>query len=281
MGILKQLDEPDFKATKSDKILIEYIKENIEDVSYKSISQISNESGIGEATITRFSKKMGYNGLQDFKVTLAQEISSMNNRKIINKNIENDESVMESVRKILNLNIRTLENTYDVVNGKDIEKATDIMINARKIYFIGIGYSGITAEDSNYKFMRIGFNCMSIKTSHEMIMLASLMGKNDVIIAISHSGETNEIIKAVGIAISNGARVISITEYGSSRLKDMSDVNLGYISGESVLETGSISSKMAQFFIIDLIYTQVVKEKAAEVVESKIKTTNAIKLYNE
>ncbi len=181
----------------------------------------------------------------------------------------------------------------------------------------------MTAEDSNYKFSRIGFNCMSLDSSHNMIMMASLMDEDDVIVAISHSGETDEIIKTVNIAKANGASVISVTEDKSSRLRDVSDVNLGhsgetdeiiktvniakangasvisvtedkssrlrdvsdvnlgYFSGESILETGSISSKLAQFFIIDLVYTQVVKEKSAEVVERKIKTTDAIKLYNE
>ena len=281
MSILKQLEEPNFKATKSDKVLIKYIKENIEDVFYKSISQISKESGIGEATITRFSKKMGYSGLQDFKVTLAREISGLKNRKIINRSIENDEGVMESARKLFNSNIRILENTFNIIDGNDIEKATDMIINAKKVFFIGIGYSGMTAEDSNYKFSRIGFNCMSLDSSHNMIMMASLMDEDDVIVAISHSGETDEIIKTVNIAKSNGASVISVTEDKSSRLRDISDVNLGYFSGESILETGSISSKLAQFFIIDLVYTQVVKEKSAEVVERKIKTTDAIKLYNE
>ena len=281
MSILKQLEEPNFKATKSDKVLIEYIKENIEDVFYKSISQIAKESGIGEATITRFSKKMGYSGLQDFKVTLAREISGLKNRKIINRSIENDEGVMESARKLFNSNIRILENTFNIIDGNDIEKATDMIINAKKVFFIGIGYSGMTAEDSNYKFSRIGFNCMSLDSSHNMIMMASLMDEDDVIVAISHSGETDEIIKTVNIAKANGASVISVTEDKSSRLRDVSDVNLGYFSGESILETGSISSKLAQFFIIDLVYTQVVKEKSAEVVERKIKTTDAIKLYNE
>ena len=280
MSILKQLEEPNFKATKSDKVLIEYIKENIEDVFYKSISQISKESGIGEATITRFSKKMGYSGLQDFKVTLAREISGLKNRTIINRSIENDEGVMESARKLFNSNIRILENTFNIIDGNDIEKATDMIINAKKVFFIGIGYSGMTAEDSNYKFSRIGFNCMSLDSSHNMIMMASLMDEDDVIVAISHSGETDEIIKTVNIAKANGASVISVTEDKSSRLRDISDVNLGYFSGESILETGSISSKLAQFFIIDLVYTQVVKEKSAEVVERKIKTTDAIKLYN-
>ena len=281
MSILKQLEEPNFKATKSDKILIEYIKENKEDVIYKPISQIAKESGIGEATITRFSKKMGYNGLHDFKVTLAREISGLKNRKIINRSIENDEGVIESARKLLNSNIRILENTFNIIDGNDIEKATDMIINAKKVFFIGIGYSGMTAEDSNYKFSRIGFNCMSIDSSHNMIMMASLMDEDDVIVAISHSGETDEIIKAVSIAKANGASVISVTEEKSSRLRDVSDVSLGYFSGESILETGSISSKIAQFFVIDLVYTQVVKQKNVEVVERKIKTTDAIKLYNE
>lgn len=281
MSILKQLEEPNFKATKSDKILIEYIKKNIEDVFYKSISQIAKESGIGEATITRFSKKMGYSGLQDFKVTLAREISGLQNRKIINRSIENDEGVMESARKLFNSDIRILENTFNIIDGDDIEKATDMIINAKKIFFMGIGYSGMTAEDSNYKFTRIGFNCMALDSSHNMIMMASIMDEDDVVVAISHSGETDEMIKAVKIAKSNGASVISVTEDKSSRLKDISDISLGYFSGESILETGSISSKMAQFFIIDLVYTQVVKEKSSEVVERKIKTTDAIKLYSE
>lgn len=281
MSILKQLEEPNFKATKSDRVLIEYIKENIEDVVYKPISQISKESGIGEATITRFSKKMGYSGLHDFKVTLSREISGLKNRNIINKSIENDEGVMESARKLFDSNIRILENTFNIIDGNDIEKATDMIINAKKVFFIGIGYSGMTAEDSNYKFSRIGFNCMAIGSSHDMIMMAALMDEDDVVVAISHSGETDETVKAVSIAKANGARVISVTEDKSSRLRDVSDVSLRYFSGESILETGSISSKLAQFFIIDLVYTQVVKEKSAEVVERKIKTTDAIKLYNE
>lgn len=281
MSILKQLEEPNFKATKSDRVLIEYIKENIEDVVYKPISQISKESGIGEATITRFSKKMGYSGLHDFKVTLSREISGLKNRNIINKSIENNEGVMESAKKLFDSNIRILENTFNIIDGNDIEKATDMIINAKKVFFIGIGYSGMTAEDSNYKFSRIGFNCMAIGSSHDMIMMAALMDEDDVVVAISHSGETDEIIKAVSIAKENGARVISVTEDRSSRLRDVSDVSLRYFSGESILETGSISSKLAQFFVIDLVYTQVVKERYAEVVERKIKTTDAIKLYNE
>ncbi|AUN13127.1 MurR/RpiR family transcriptional regulator [Paraclostridium sordellii] len=278
MGIIENLESPNFKVTKSDKILIEYIKNNIEDVFYKPISQIAKESNIGEATITRFSKKMGFNGLQDFKVTLAQEISSLSkNKNIINSNIENNEPVVDTAKKLLISNINTLESTVDIINGQDIHKSSQLIINAKKIYFVGIGYSGIIAQDSNYKFMRIGLNCVSFDSSHTMIMMASIMEKGDLLIAISHSGETDEIIKTVKLAKENEVDVISITKKKESSLKDISDIHLEYISEETLLETGSISSKLAQIFLIDLIYTQVVKEISSEAIDRKIKTTDAIK----
>lgn len=278
MGIIENLESPNFKVTKSDKILIEYIKNNIEDVFYKPISQIAKESNIGEATITRFSKKMGFNGLQDFKVTLAQEISSLSkNKNIINSNIENNEPVVDTAKKLLISNINILESTVDIINGQDIHKSSQLIINAKRIYFVGIGYSGIIAQDSNYKFMRIGLNCVSFDSSHTMIMMASIMEKGDLLIAISHSGETDEIIKTVKLAKENEVDVISITKKKESSLKDISDIHLEYISEETLLETGSISSKLAQIFLIDLIYTQVVKEISSEAIDRKIKTTDAIK----
>lgn len=278
MSILEKLSNPDFKATKSDKLLIEYIKENLEDFAYKPISQIAKENNIGEATITRFARKMGFSSLQDFKVTLAQQVSNTMDRSIINSDIKKDESANDTAKKLLNSNISILTDTASIINGDDIQKCADLIINARRIYFIGMGYSGIIAQDSNYKFMRIGLNCTSFDSSHTMIMMASIMEESDLIIAISHSGETREIIKTVQMAKENNVKVISITENIECKLKGVSDINLEYVSKENLLETGSISSKLAQFFIIDLVYTQVVKQKFNESIERKVKTTNAINL---
>lgn len=278
-GVLGQLELPQFKATKSDKILMEYIKMNLTEVPSQPISQIAKESGIGEATITRFAKKMGFPGLQEFRVALVQEISAGDKRYIISSSIENGEAVMETAKKLLNANIATLENTVDILNSDSIHQCADLIIAAKKIYFIGMGYSGIVAQDSNYKFMRIGLNCVSFDSSHTMVMIASIMEESDLVIAFSHSGETEEIIKTVNLAKANGAKAIVVTENKNSKLKEIADVHLAYVSRETVLETGSISSKLAQFFIIDLVYTQVVKQSANVAVNKKIKTTDAVKLW--
>lgn len=276
MGILNQLDTPNFKTSKSDKQIIEYIRNNAEKVIYMSISEAAKETNTGEATVTRFAKKMGFSGFQDFKVTLAQEISLKNSNSIINNEISNNEDVLETANKLLRNNINVLERTVNKLNTNDIYECADLIKNCKKAYFMGVGYSGIVAQDSNYKFMRIGINSMYYQDTHTMIMMSALANEGEVVLAISHSGETEEIIKSVKIAKENGAKIIAITENENSTLARVSDINLTYVSSETLLESGAVSSKIAQIFIVDLIYTQVVKEMQIDAVSRKIKTTEAI-----
>lgn len=281
MGILEQLEKPNFKATKSDKALIEYIKLDLDNFIYKSISVIAKESNVGEATITRFTKKMGFSGFQDFKVTLAKELSIKKNTSVINLHVKKDEGVTETANKLLKSSINILEETVKKIDGDTINICKDLIINAKKVYFIGIGYSGVVATDINYKFMRIGLNTTPITDSHTMVILSSIMTSDDVILAISNSGTTKEIIKTVQQAKENDVKIITLTEDSQNTLRSLADYELTYVSAETILETGSISSKVPQIFLLDLLYTEVIKEMFNEAVERKLKTTNAIEVYND
>ena len=108
-------------------------------------------------------------------------------------------------------------------------------------------------------------------------MIAAIMEPGDVIFAISHSGETAEILETVDIARAHGLRIISLTENHPSSLRRVSDVSLTYIAEETPLETGSIASKMAQFFLVDLVYTEVLKILPPSAMEKKIRTTEAVR----
>ncbi|MGL4570642.1 MAG: MurR/RpiR family transcriptional regulator [Clostridium sp.] len=281
MGLLNELENPSFKVTKSDKLLIDYIKSDLDNVIYKSISEIARESELGEATITRFSKKAGFSGFQDFKVTLAKELSIKKQKSVISPHVAKDEGTKETANKLLNSTVDVLRSTVDNINEEDILECRELILTARKIYFVGIGYSGITAVDSNYKFMRIGLNTCQLTDSHTMIMMSSIMERGDLVIAISHSGTTKEILKAVEQAKSNKVKIISITENTENKLRELSDIKLTYVSTETVFETGSVSSKLPQIFIMDLVYTEVIKEMFNEALDKKLKTTRAIEVYRD
>ncbi|MEG1001826.1 MurR/RpiR family transcriptional regulator [Clostridium sp.] len=281
MRLLNELENPSFKVTKSDKLLIDYIKSDLDNVIYKSISEIARESALGEATITRFSKKAGFSGFQDFKVTLAKELSIKKQKSVISPHVAKDERTKETANKLLNSTVDVLRSTVDNINEEDILECRELILTARKIYFVGIGYSGITAVDSNYKFMRIGLNTCQLTDSHTMIMMSSIMERGDLVIAISHSGTTKEILKAVEQAKSNKVKIISITENTENKLRELSDIKLTYVSTETVFETGSVSSKLPQIFLMDLVYTEVIKEMFNEALDKKLKTTRAIEVYRE
>ncbi|MGL5245336.1 MAG: MurR/RpiR family transcriptional regulator, partial [Sarcina sp.] len=191
--------------------------------------------------------------------------------------VKNDESAKETALKLLQCNVDVLEKTLEITNFENIHKCSNLIREASKMYFFGIGYSGIVAQDSNYKFMRIGLYCNSFQDGHTMVIMSSIINKGDVIMAISHTGETEEVINAVKLAKESGAKIISITKNEKSPLKDLSDINLPYVSTETIFETGAVPSKLAQIFLIDLIYTQVVKDMATDAIERKVKTTEAIK----
>ena len=106
----------------------------------------------------------------------------------------------------------------------------------------------------------------------------ALIQPGDVVIAISHSGASKEIVQAARLAKQNGARLIAITANSGSELRDCADLCISYRTRETMLETGSIVTKLTQVFIIDLIYTQVVKERPETSVKNKQRTADAVNL---
>ena len=277
-SILEQLQAPEFKASKTDRILMEYIRANVENVPHTAIAHLAADSGVGEATITRFVKKMGFPNLSGFKLALARELTESSHRYIINNNIEAGESALETGRKLLDVNIGTLEKTLESLSDGVIERCAALMCAAKRLQFIGLGNSGFIAQDSAYKFYRIGLESFGLDNGHSMMIMAALARPGDVVAAVSHSGHSPEVLKAVRLAKENGATIIAITANRTSPLCEISNLVVPYQAEETLLETGSISVKIAQFFIMDLIYTQIVKEKPEMAVENKKRTTQAVNL---
>lgn len=279
MDIINRIRKKDFRPSKSDRILIEYVNLNAGECIYKSITEIAKEVSLGEATITRFSRKLGFLGFQEFKVALTKELSKESGKNVISTVVNVDEKANMTAEKLFTSYKEVMEKTLQNLNYNNILAIKNLILQAKKIFFFGIGNSGIVAMDANYKFMRIGLNSMSVSDSHTMIMLSSLMNKDDILFAISHTGETKEILKTVEVAKQNEVRIISLTGSNSNSLIDLSDINVNYVSVETIFETGSILSKLVQIFLMELIYSEVIKDNYENSIENKVKTTEALEKF--
>lgn len=280
MKILPQIERPDFRPSKSDQRLLDYLRENAQQVPNMTISQLAEACQAGEATVTRFVKKMGYGSLQQFKVALTAELTENSRSFIINRDIVATESALVTGRKLLEANVSTLERTLANLPPGLIESCAQQILQAERIRFIGLGNSGFTAKDSAYKFYRIGLESLGIDNSHDMVMMAALTKPGDVVLAVSQSGESQELMRTLRLAHEGGAYCILVTANEQASQADFVDAGIFYEAKESLLETGSITAKLAQFFIMDLLYTQVVKNMPKEALTNKLRTAEAVKMLS-
>ena len=149
----------------------------------------------------------------------------------------------------------SINSTLAILNPESIEKAITLLDRARRIIVIGVGASGIVACDFEQKLKRINKWCEAVTDSHFMLTAAVHLQENDVVLAVSYSGETKEIINALKIACANGAAVISLTGYSANTVQKMADINLFVSVSEQSIRSGATASRIAQLNVIDILFT--------------------------
>src|SRR5690554_6967924 len=92
-----------------------------------------------------------------------------------------------------------------------LAETISMLLKARRIYFYGYGASAIVAMDGELKFKRIGHNAEALLDNHSQNIVGCLLNENDLVVAITNSGRTKELIESLVIIKNTGAKVIAIT----------------------------------------------------------------------
>lgn len=256
--------------TKSEKKIFHFIMNNFEEIMYKSLTDIANACKVGEATVLRFCRKLGYKGYQDFKFSLARELTPQ----------QNNDTDQTYTSKVKNNMVQALEDTYSFVNEEELQKAIDLLSDKSNLVVFGVSSSGIAGLDMQNRLMRIGINIEVITDSHNQMIRSNSLDSNSVIIAISLTGSTKDIVDAVLNGRKHGAKVIAITNYMESPLTKYADIVLLTSAKENPLDSGLLVSKVSQLLIIDLLCTGItlknhndskkMKELVAETISNKL-----------
>lgn len=220
---------------------------------FYTITDLSEKANVGETSVIRFCRKLGFKGYQEFKLSVAQNLSTPSQN--IYGDIQDSDDLTVIVQKISAMNRQNIENTTTLLDDESLRKAIALLREAPKIYFFGVGSSGVTALDARIRFMRIGYDCEAENDSHIIAMKAALMRKGDVVVGISTSGSTKDLVDAVEIAKRRGARIVCLTSHAKSPITQFADVVLLTASKETPLQGGSFSSKLAQIHALDILST--------------------------
>ena len=240
--------------SKAEKRIADYIMNDPAGLIPLSISELAARCNSSEATIVRFSRRLGYSGYQQLKISLAKE----ENVRGLNENISSDDSVLDIYKKLCDLVYCSLEKTASALNAQALANVCELLMRADCIYIFGLGNSAAVAADAAHKFLRLGLNAYSYSDTHLQAIAASHLRENCVAIGISHSGSSKDIVDALKISRENGAKTIAITNEGKSPVDKVSDYILHTAADETAYTILGLNSRISQLTIIDAIYSYLV-----------------------
>ncbi len=258
---------------KSEKKIADWVISHPNEILPMSISELAEKSKSSEATIVRFSKRLGFSGFQDFKISFAVYSA----KEPANPNISKDDSCIDIFSKVANDIYISLEKTKNYLDSEAFEKAAEVISNANRVVIFGLGNSASVARDAAHKFMRAGINAVSYSDNHMQAIAASHLGRKDVAIGISHSGSSIDVVDSLKMAKAGGATTISISGSGKSPITRTSDYNLCTVADETKYSILALNSRIVQLAIIDSLYFSIILKQNKASIEAIKATENSLK----
>lgn len=277
MNLFQYIKQNYSKLTSREKLIADYLLNEKIQILSLSAKQIGILTKTSAPTVIRFSKKLGFNNLNEMKLKLSlslQEENSENRFEYLDKTL----STSDIVNNVKNSLQCAINSTINLIQIEELQTAIDLLVKANNIYIYGIGNSGIVGMDFYHKLSRIGKKCTWNCDSHLQITSSILMEKNDVAFIISYSGETREMLLCAENAKQRNVKIISITKASvNNMLSKISDITLRVPYIEKSLREGAMGSRMSQLTLIDILFIGIARNNSSDIEDKLILTRDIIK----
>jgi RpiR family carbohydrate utilization transcriptional regulator len=215
-----------------------------------SVSELARAAGVSEPTVIRFCRDLGSKSFREFRLAILHEISADGAREapVISPN----DTVESAADKMLAASAETLQSLRRSLPMDSVRHAAVAILKARWVHIYGFGASATVAADAQNKLFRLAAMTVAHADPHVQSMAASTLGPEDVVIAISSSGATRELIETVEIAAANNTTIICITRPGSPLAK-RSSILLPVRAAERREIFTPLTTRIAQLAVIDAL----------------------------
>lgn len=229
------------------------------EVAALSISEVARRCRTSETTISRLVRSLDYPGYPTFRLAVAraatlEQAGLAPGEKVQSSDISEDDSLTAIIAKVAYADARAIEDTVRHLAEEQLELAIAALQSARRIDVFGIGASGFVASDFAQKLRRIGKTAFDWLDVDSAVTASALSGPSDVFVAISHSGESRDVLAAATCASEAGASTLAITSNAASSIARACDITLVAMARETTFRSGAMSSRIAQLALVDIIF---------------------------
>jgi DNA-binding MurR/RpiR family transcriptional regulator len=219
-----------------------------------SSQELANVVGVSQSSVVKFAQKLGYKGYPAFKLGVIDALNITTANTNLHGKITLNDSFAQMSEKLLSSKVAVLTETKNLNEEAAFNQAVDYLKSAKRILICGLGGSALVGKDFSYKLQKLGMLAIQEPDGHAQLAYAATLSENDLLFAISESGNTREIVNVVSQAKQNNSKIISVTRFGSTPISNMADVKLYSVAEEASARLSSILARTAQEFIIDILF---------------------------
>lgn len=237
----------------TEKKIGDYIIRNPKDIVDVTVGELAVKCQVSEASISRFCKKIGLKGFHHLKISIAKELVNRED----NEEYSNDISInnkKQSLKSILANKVAELTQTVSMMDTDNLDEILNKINNARSVLFAAAGNTIPVAMDGAYKLNQIGIPAISTPVLETQLAYSYNLTADDVVIAISNSGESTGVINIIEAAKQNKAITISITNHDNSSIAKLSEYHITTASLEKMLFDEYCFSRVSATMVIEILY---------------------------
>lgn len=229
-----------------------------------SISALAARCRVSETVIIRLYRKLGYDGFHQFKIDIAQSLTEASVDALGDLTATDDVETIK--KKVFAATRQALEDSIGMVDSDQLAAARDALLSARRVVVAAFGGSASVGLDFVHKLLKLGIIATLQQDTHMQAMSTAVMGAGDVLMAISHSGNSRDIVEALEIARQQGATTVLLTGFPRSPATKAADINLYSVCRETKFQTDAMTSRIVQLAVLDTLMVSMIfadKERAS------------------
>ena len=253
IDILERIHASYYQLTATERRVADYVLAKHDQVQFMSITQLADECGTADATISRFCRSLDLKGFTAFKIALARHSATNTKAKKVEPTRN---TLLGRSQEVGRTAANAVQQTIELVDPAQISRAVQLLEDASQVISMGSGASMIMASEFAHLFSTVGGKFHAVSGSHMQMTAAATMGQSDVIILFSYSGATTSGLLLLERAKKNGIRTILVTRFPKSPAANLADVVLCCGSNEGPFQFGSVPARIAQLVVIDVVFQE-------------------------
>ncbi len=236
-----------------EKKIANYMIQDHTQVINMTIGELAEACGTSVATVSRFCRKCGVDGFHQLKIMLAKEIADSSTELPVSNHISRTE-IGQSLQNILANKIDEIRQTISLMDEKQLNVILDYIKSARIVQFVAVGNTIPVALDGAFKFNEIGIKAVAGTIWETQLAFSLSLSRDDVLIAISNSGESRQVVKMVQEAGKNNVITIGITNNPNSTVGRCVDYHIQTATREKLFLNEICFSRVSAMTVIEVLY---------------------------